>query len=222
MTPERFHKLKSVLHRRQPDLTVLAADVHKPHNISAILRTCDAVGIHRIHAVSPGGELRRHHMAAGGSGAWVGVEHHEDLDAAIASLRQRGWKLLAAHPNRDAKDFRTIDYTQKTGIVLGSELDGLPDAAVEGADEIIALPIEGMVESLNVSVAAAVILYEAQRQRAAAGMYDRSRISDDERETVLFEWCYPEIAARCRTRGLPYPELSDNGQMTSNPLAAEL
>ena len=222
MTPERFHKLKSVLYRRQPDLTVLAADVHKPHNISAIVRTCDAVGIHGIHAVSPGGELRRHHMAAGGSGAWVGIEHHDNLNAAIATLREQGWKLLAAHPGQDAHDFRSIDYTLKTAIVLGSELDGLTAEAVEAVDEVVALPIEGMVESLNVSVAAAVILYEAQRQRANAGMYDQTRLSAAERETILFEWCYPEIAARCRSRKLPYPELSDDGQMTRNPLAADL
>ena len=222
MTPERFHKLKSVLHRRQPDLTVLAADVHKPHNISAIVRTCDAVGIHRIHAVSPGGELRRHHMAAGGSGAWVDIEHHDHLDAAVAALREQGWKLLAAHPSQQARDFRAIDYTLRTAIILGSELDGLTTEAVESADEVISLPIVGMVESLNVSVAAAVILYEAQRQRANSGMYDQSRMDAQERETILFEWCYPEIAARCRSRELPYPELSEDGQMTSNPLAAEL
>ena len=73
---------------------------------------------------------------------------------------------------------------------------------------------------LAIGVAAAIILYEAQRQRANAGMYNQSRLGSVEKETVLFEWCYPEIAARCRSRGLPYPGLSDDGQMTSNPLAA--
>ncbi|HEY5622339.1 MAG TPA: tRNA (guanosine(18)-2'-O)-methyltransferase TrmH [Gammaproteobacteria bacterium] len=222
MTPERFSKLKHVLSRRQPDLSILATDVHKPHNISAILRTCDAVGIHRIHAVSTGGEMRRHHMCAGGAGAWVDIEFHPDIGTATETLHAEGWTLLAAHPEAKARDYREIDYTRKVAIMLGSELDGLDPDAVAQADEVIALPIEGMVASLNVSVAAAVILYEAQRQRSAAGLYEVSRLDKDEFDRVLFEWSYPEIAARCLARGIPYPGLNEEGELESNPLAAEL
>jgi tRNA (guanosine-2'-O-)-methyltransferase len=222
MTPERFHKLKSVLTQRQPDLTVLTADVHKSHNISAVLRTCDATGVYRMHAISPGGELRRHHMIAGGSGGWVDVKIHPGLDEAVQSLRNDHWRLLAAHPSETARDYRDIDYTAKVAIILGSELDGLSAGAVGAADEIIALPLEGMVASLNVSVAAAVILYEAQRQRRSAGLYNESRLSRDEFDRVLFEWAYPEIADRCRSRGLPFPELTDDGEMKRNPLVTPL
>ena len=222
MTPERFSKLKAVLSRRQPDLSILAADVHKPHNISAILRTCDAVGVHQIHAVSTTGEMRRHHMSAGGSGNWVEIEFFPDITTATASLRESGWKLLAAHPGPDARDYREIDYQEQVAIVLGSELNGLEPEAVEQADEVISLPIHGMVASLNVSVAAAVILYEAQRQRSEAGLYDSSRLNKEEYDRILFEWSYPDIAERCRTRDIPYPELTENGELENNPLAVEL
>lgn len=218
MTPERFRKLKQVLLRRQPDLTVLAADVHKPHNISAIFRTCDAVGIHRVHAISPGGEFHHHRMASGGSRHWVGLELFPDIGAAVTALRDDGWKLVAAHPHEQACDFRDVDYTQKTALVLGSELEGLGRSAVEAADEIVTIPIHGMVESLNVSVAAALVLYEAQRQRAAAGMYDESRLQAKEFDRLLFEWAYPRVASRLRRRGQPYPKIGSDGELTVNPL----
>ncbi len=218
MTPERFQKLKEVLARRQPDLTVLAADVHKPHNISAIVRTCDAVGIHDVHAVSPSGEFRHHRMASGGSRHWVGLTLHETLTGAISTLRGSGWHLVAAHPDDAARDFREIDYTRKTAIVLGSELEGLKQEAIDAADETIKVPMAGMVESLNVSVAAALILYEAQRQRNDANMYDASRLDTETFERTLFEWAYPEIAERLQRLGQAYPALSEDGELLSNPL----
>jgi len=220
MTPERFAKLKHVLARRQPDLTVLAADVHKPHNVSAIVRTCDAVGIHRVHAVSPRGEFRHHRMATGGSRHWVELRLHASFGAAARSLRTDGWQLVAAHPHEDARDFRDVDYTQKTAIVLGSELLGLEQKAIESADHIVTIPMQGMVESLNVSVAAALILYEAQRQRAAAGLYAESRLNKAEFDRKLFEWAYPRIAARLRELDIPYPALSESGELLDNPLRA--
>jgi len=218
MTPERFEKLKRVLLRRQPDLTVLAADVHKPHNISAIVRTCDSVGIHELHAVSPDGGFHHHRMATGGSRHWVGMRIHRDIDAAIGALHGSGWQLVAAHPHDRARDFREVDYTQKTAIVLGSELVGLDKRAIAAADRIVTIPMQGMTESLNVSVAAALILYEAQRQRAEAGMYDDSRLAAGEIEKELFEWAYPRIAARLRKLGREYPAISSTGELLSNPL----
>ena len=218
MTPERFEKLKAVLNRRQPDLTVLADDVHKSHNIAAVLRTCDAVGIYRVHAVSPRGEMRRHHMVSGGSKRWVDMVIHAEVSQAVKALRKEGWQLIAAHPGEDSQDYRDVDYTNKLAVLLGAELGGLTPYLVEVADKTVAIPMEGMVASLNVSVAAALILYEAQRQRRAAGLYQSSRLEEDEYKTTLFEWAYPEIAERCRKRGISYPELKEDGSLVENPL----
>ncbi len=219
MTPERFAKLKQALARRQPDLTVLADGVHKPHNVSAILRTCDAVGIHRLHAISPDGTIRRHHMMAGGSRRWVEVVTHSSVADAATGLGTNGWQLAAAHAEHGARDYRDVDYTGKIAIILGAELYGPSEQALDQADFCIRIPMHGLVESLNVSVAAAVILFEAERQRREAGLYDRSRLDPKEFESTLFEWAYPDIARRCRARDLPYPPLADDGALLGNPLA---
>ncbi len=219
MTPERFAKLRRALERRQPDLTVLADAVHKPHNVSAILRTCDAVGIHRLHAVSPEGPIRRHHMMAGGSKRWVEIVTHASVADAATGLRADGWQLAAAHAERGARDYRDIDYTKKIAIILGAELYGPSEQALSQADFSIRIPMHGLVESLNVSVAAAVILFEAERQRREAGLYDQPRLDTQEFDRTLFEWAYPDIARRCRAKDLPYPPLADDGALLENPLA---
>lgn len=219
MTPARFEKLKSRLARRQPDLTVLAENVHKSHNIAAILRTADAVGIPRIHAVSETDEFRRHHLITGGSAKWVDVTLHDDIDTACKSLHGEGFRIVGAHPDPDAHDYRETDYTGKVAILMGAELDGMTTRALELADECVSIPMEGMVASLNVSVAAALILYEARRQRASNGMYDECRLPREVYTRTLFEWTYPQVAELCRLRGLPYPPLADDGRLLENPLA---
>jgi tRNA (guanosine-2'-O-)-methyltransferase len=221
MTPERFAKLKRTLLRRQPDLTVVADSVNKSHNVSAILRSADAVGIHRLHAISTSGAMRRHHMIAGGAKRWVDVVLHPSIEAALAALRADGWRLVAAHGGpHGSRDFRDVDYTQKVAILLGAELVGLSSAAIEQADVHVAIPMHGLGASLNVSVAAAVILFEAERQRAAAGLYERCRIEPADYERTLFEWCYPDVAERCRAHGIAYPALTEDGMLTANPLLA--
>jgi tRNA (guanosine-2'-O-)-methyltransferase len=218
MTPERFAKLREALSRRQPDLTVLADGVNKTHNISAILRTADAVGIPRIHAISDNDTLRRHHMIAGGAKQWVEVVLHRSIEAALDVLAQERWRLVAAHPGPTARDFREVDYTGKTAIVIGAELRGLSAAAVEAAQVHVRIPMRGLGTSVNVSVAAAVILFEAERQRRAAGLYERSRLEPNEFERTLFEWSYPDIAQLRRNRGKPYPKLTADGYLASNSL----
>lgn len=217
MTPRRFRKIRAALERRQPDLTVCMDNVHKDHNLSAVMRSADAIGILEVHAVSAGGEVKRHHMMSGGSRKWVGVRRHPDVHTAAEKLRASGHRLVAAHQSERSVDFRKLDYTHPTALLLGSELYGVSADGAELADEHVAIPMAGMVASLNVSVAAAVILYEIQRQREAAGLYERCRLDAERYERLLFEWCYPEIARHCRRRGHPYPPLDENGNLQENP-----
>ncbi len=218
MTPERFQRLTQVLERRQPDLTVLAEDVHKTHNIAALLRTCDAVGIPAMHVVSPGGEFRRHHMVSGGSRKWVQTHIHADVDAAILELKVHKFQIIAADISPNSEDYRALDYTGPTALLLGSERDGLSAHARSLADQHARVPMRGLVSSLNVSVAAALILFEAARQREQAGMYRQRRLDGETFARTLFEWCYPDVARRCRDKSLPYPDLSGDGFMLDNPL----
>lgn len=216
MTPERFAKLQHALDRRQPDLTVFMDSVNKPHNFSAIVRTADAVGIQRLHAASAGDTLR-HHLMADGTKHWVAVTLHRSTKAALAALRAEGWRLVAAHGGDKTRDYREVDYTAKVALMVGAELVGLSDAAIAAADDHIAIPMHGLGASLNVSVAVGVILAEAERQRLAAGFYAHSRLTPVERERTLFEWSYPDIAERCRQHGRPYPPLTADGKLASNP-----
>jgi tRNA (guanosine-2'-O-)-methyltransferase len=213
MLPARFHRLKSVLERRQPDLTVLMERVNKPHNFSAILRNCDAVGVLEAHAVPPRGGLPVHHETSAGTSRWVPVRRHPDARVAAEALKAEGFVLVAAHPAEAARDYREVDFTRPTALVLGAELHGVSDEALEVVDESVVIPMAGMVRSLNVSVAAALLLYEAWRQRDAAGMYDRSRLPEDRFDRILFEWAYPDFARGFRERGLPYPALGEEGEI---------
>ncbi len=213
MIPERFAKLVQILDRRQTDLTVLLDGVHKPHNFSAILRTCDAVGILHAHVVPPPGGLPVNTHAAQGSQKWVKVHRHRTLDQAVDVLKGQNTQILAAHLDESTVDFREIDYTRPTAILLGTERYGVSKAGLAVADQLISVPMMGMVQSLNVSVACALILYEAQRQRSQANLYGQVSVHGEERAKLLFEWAYPKLARMCRDRKHPYPELDAEGNI---------
>jgi len=208
MTPERFKKLRSTLDKRQPDLTLLAEQIHKPRNIAALVRTGDAVGMHRLHMVWPWDEHRPYSGTAMGSDRWVNVERHGSMAEGIASLKNSGHKIYAAHLSDEAVDFRDIDYTEPCAILVGNEKKGVSDQAAAAVDGHIIVPMMGMVESFNVSVAAAIILSEAQRQRALKGMYDRPRLGDQEYWLTFFRLAHPTVAQYCDQRGLDYPPVN--------------
>ena len=213
MTPERYRRLKAVLDKRQPDLTVLMENVHKPHNFSAILRTADAVGVYEAHAVHPTGGVPTFHDTSGGSEKWVYLRVHPTIEEAMAQLKARGFTVYAANLSERAVDYREVDYTRPAAVLLGAEKWGVSARAAELADADVIIPMMGMVQSLNVSVAAAVILFEAQRQRLAAGLYDRPRLDPETYRRTLFEWGYPREAAVLRRGGTLYPELDDEGRI---------
>ena len=211
MNPERFQRLAQALSRRQPDLTVLMERVHKSHNLSAILRNCDAVGVFAAHAIPPEEGLQIHFHTSAGTAKWVRLVRHRTIQAAIEELKGRGFRVVAAHPGPEAVDFREVDFTVPTALMMGAELLGLSDEALALSDLQVSIPMVGMGRSFNVSVATALLLFEAFRQREAAGMYDESRIDPEDLERILFEWAYPRIARYCRDRGTPYPPLGEDG-----------
>lgn len=213
MIPRRHKRIKQVLNQRQPDLTVLMEDVHKPHNLSAIIRTCDAVGILEVHAVNRHCDTLTYSQVAQGSEKWVGLNFHPDIKTAIKHLQQNNHQVYAAHLSHAAIDYREIDYTQPTAILLGTEKWGVTDYAADLVDGHLIIPMQGMVQSLNVSVANAVILFEAQRQRLQAGLYDQVRLATETYQKKVFEWGYPDIAAMCQREGKPYPPLGQEGEI---------
>lgn len=188
--------MRDVLSRRQPDLTVIAEHVHKPHNLSAVLRSCDAVGIGTVHAVKPTGGVPTYSATSASAEKWVEVLVHGDVSGAVAAVRRWGARVYAAHLSPAAVDYREVDYTVPCALLLGNEKDGVSPEAAALADEHVVIPMLGMVQSLNVSVAAAVILFEAQRQRRQAGMYDQPRLSPAATREYALRWLSAADAAQ--------------------------
>lgn len=196
MTPERKQRIVDTACRRQHDLTVFMERVHKPHNLAAVLRTCDAVGILHAHAVPGQHGLPALNNTAQGAQRWVGLTRHADTATGLGELRKAGFTCCAAHFSERAVDFRSIDYTRPTAIVLGTEKFGVSEEALALCDREIIIPMHGMTQSLNVSVACALILYEAERQRAAAGMYDGHDPEASPWKELVERWVQRDLARR--------------------------
>jgi tRNA (guanosine-2'-O-)-methyltransferase len=156
--------------------------------------------------------------SAAGSNSWVNVKTHRSITDAVAYMKSQGMQILATHLSDRAVDFREVDYTRPTCILLGQEKSGITAEALALADQDIIIPMIGMVQSLNVSVASALILYEAQRQRQNAGMYRRehSALDEEEQQRLLFEGGYPVLANVAKRKGLPRPRIDDCGEVVAD------
>jgi len=223
VTLRRFNKIKACLEKRQPDLTVLTDNVHKPHNVSAIMRTCDAVGVHEFHVAMRADEsFRARSGIAMGSDKWLDLHLYDGIEHPIEQLQKRDFKVVAVHKSERSRDFRDFDYCQPTAILFGAELFGVSETAAGLADSHVSIPMLGMVESYNVSVAAAIVLLEAQRQRVLAGSYDQRRLSDNEYNRTLYKWYRPVEAKFCDDKGIEYPPIDENGELLDPAQFAEL
>jgi tRNA (guanosine-2'-O-)-methyltransferase len=188
-TEKRKNKIISVLKARQNSLSVVLENIHDPHNVSAIFRTCDAVGVPKISLVYDLDQFPKIGKKSSASALkWVEKEKYKSIKECYDSLRENGFKIYASALSESAKNLYELNLTEKVCIVLGNEHRGVSEQAAELADEIFLIPMYGMVQSLNVSVAAAVILYEAMRQRYEKGMYNKSDKNDKELESLIEKW----------------------------------
>ncbi|MET0243446.1 MAG: RNA methyltransferase [Flavitalea sp.] len=192
MTPEREATLMSVLNKRQGDLTVVLENVFDPHNISAVMRTCDAVGVQDIHILTTKMPVHKRWGAKSSSGAfkWLTIHQHTDAVECFAGLRKTYDTILTTHLSGDARDLYSIDFTGRIALVFGNEHSGVSDEIRDMADGNFIIPQVGIIQSLNISVAAAVCLYEAQRQKKLAGHYDSRTLDDVRSKALLKEWRY--------------------------------
>lgn len=188
-TEKRLEKMERALRRRQPDLTVVAENIHDPHNVSAMMRSCEAVGIPRMHFLYTDEELPRiGKKSSASSNKWVKHSTYTSVVECYAELRRLGFRIYATRLDADAALLYDLDLTKPSAFVFGNEHRGVSDDAARGADERVTIPMMGMIQSLNVSVACAVTIFEAHRQRMRAGMYDRSHYKEDELRRLLDEW----------------------------------
>ena len=170
-----------------------------------------------MHAVIDDKDYKAFRGTAMGSHSWVAVRRHRDIAALITGLQGDGYQVLAAHLDADSVDYRQPDYTRPTAILLGAEKRGVSAEACALADAHITIPMMGMVQSYNVSVAAGIILSEAQYQRDQQGLYDRPRLDEQTYRQTLFEWAHPQVRDFCRENGLEYPALREQDGEIAEP-----
>ena len=189
ITERRLARMRGTLARRQPDLAVVVENIHDAHNVSAMLRSCDAVGAATAHLVYTVEEAP---VIAGGVSAsaqrWLDLRRHDSIEACYTVLRRDGLRIYATTLGEFSHDLYDLDLTKPVAFVFGNEVRGVSTEAAAAADGTVFIPMMGMVESLNVSVACAVALYEALRQRKQAGRYDRQTWAGEEIDSRLRAW----------------------------------
>jgi len=191
---KRLKRLKEVLQKRQKDLIVFADNVKNEHNFSAIVRTCDAVGVLYLYYYhAEGKKAKISEGVTQGSHKWLFIEKVDNPVQKLKEFKSKGFQIVATWLSEDSIDFREVDYTKPTVIVVGNELQGVSPWVLEIADKKIVIPMYGMAQSLNVSVATGIILYEAQKQREEKGLYDKPSLAEEEIQRILKKWAYDDI-----------------------------
>ncbi|WP_341837634.1 RNA methyltransferase [Chitinophaga pollutisoli] len=193
MTPERKERLLSVINKRQANLTVVLENVEDPHNVSAVLRTCDAVGIQDVYLLTT--KLPRHKKwgvkSSSSAIQWLSVHEFDDTTGLVETLRSRYDKIYTTHLADGAKSLYDIDFTGSVALVFGNEQTGVSEDIRKAADGNFVIPMMGIIKSLNISVAAAVSIYEAMRQKDAAGQYNTPSLPEARRLELLTHWKFP-------------------------------
>lgn len=188
-TEKRREKIISVLSKRQPDLQVVLEEVSIAHNASAVARTCEAVGVLHLHIITPEPEKVVFNEAiTTRAEKWLEIHFHPNTSECLSSLKAQGYKIAVTTLSGQPIPYDEIDYCQPMAIVFGNESEGVSSTALQYADYQIKIPMVGMVQSLNLSVSAAIILYEAFRQRLDRGLYSSSRLAPEQFQELLTRW----------------------------------
>jgi tRNA (guanosine-2'-O-)-methyltransferase len=190
MTPERTEKLQRVLRHRQPNLTLVLENVFDPHNISAVMRTADSVGIQDIYVLNT--KIPRHkkwgEKSSSSAAKWLTVHQYDDTQACFNALRTQGYKVLTTWLGEGSINLYQVDFTQPTAVVFGNEHSGVSDEIRALADGNMMIPQVGIIQSLNISVACAVTIYEAYRQKEKAGNYHAPQLAKHRYDALWEQW----------------------------------
>lgn len=193
ISERRAKKLKEVAARRQPNITVILENVFDTHNIGAVLRSCDSIGIMEVFILYTAGYVERVKLGkrtAAGTRKWVAAHLYNDLEKCMAHVRSKYKNVWATHLSSEAKSLYQLDLTDSVALVFGNEKDGISQALLDKCDGNFIIPQVGMAESLNISVACAVTLYESFRQRKVKGYYDNNKPLNEAEQEDLFQDYY--------------------------------
>lgn len=190
MTPERYNRLTSVLNKRQPDLTVVLENVFDPHNVSAVMRTCDAVGIQDVYILN--NRIPPHkkwgYRSSSTANKWLNIHQYTDAESCFNEIRKKYKNIYTTHLADDSVEIYDLDFTQSIALVFGNETFGVSEEIRKYSNGNFIIPQVGIIKSLNISVACAVTLYEAFRQKKIKGHYLESRMSEAQVTAIKSEW----------------------------------
>ena len=192
LTEERKEVLRRTLASRTHYMRIMTENMFHPQNASAIMRHCEAFGIQQIHTVEDRCRFDPSVNIVRGTQKWVDVEHHDTTKEALEALKSEGYRIVATTPHRCSVTPETFDVTKgKFALVFGTEHAGISDEVIEVADDFLMIPMCGMVESLNVSASAAILIYMlSQRIRQQV---DGWQLSDDEQLKLLTRWTMSSV-----------------------------
>jgi tRNA (guanosine-2'-O-)-methyltransferase len=189
-TPKRLEKLTKVLQKRQPNLTIILENINDKHNLAACLRSCDAVGVSDVYILYHGEQPIRKlgKNAAASATKWLNIHRYNDVDKCFTDIRSKGLKIFTTALGEKSVSLYDLDLTEGVALCFGNEHAGVSAEALALADGNFNIPQAGMIQSLNISVACAVSLYEAYRQRNDAKFYDSLQYSESEFNQELENW----------------------------------
>ena len=185
--PERFATLSRAVASRTKYMTLLAENMFHPQNASALVRHCEAFGIQTLHTVQTLCRFNPNVDIVRGTDKWIDIHHHASTAEALQHLKSNGYRIVATTPHHQSCTPESFDVgAGKFAIIMGTEKTGISDEVMAAADEFLRIPMCGMVESLNVSACAAIIVYMlSERMRAEVADW---QMTDDEQTLTLHKW----------------------------------
>ena len=192
MTEERFALFEQTLSMRTTYLTILTENTFHPHNAAALIRHCEAFGVQRMHTIETRCQFDPSQNISRGSDRWLNLVRHSSTSEALSALKAEGYRLVATTPHRESCTPETFDVKKgKFALIFGTEHAGISDEAMAAADEYLRIPMCGMVESLNVSASAAILIYQLT-QRIRQQVSDWA-LTEEERVRLMYAWTHLSV-----------------------------
>lgn len=194
----RWKRINEVLDQRTDHISVVLEDIYQPHNASAVLRSCDGFGIQDVHVIENNNEFDASSQITIGADQWLTINRynkpkHDNVSDCFNLLRQKGYQIVATTPHEDDSNLNDLDISRPTALVFGTELDGVTAQVMDQADSFVKIPMSGFSESFNISVSAAICLYDTSTRLRNSDI--DWKLTSKKREELLLEWVKKSIKA---------------------------
>lgn len=200
ISEDRWNRINEVLDKRTEHITVVLEDIYQPHNASAVLRSCDGFGIQNVHVIENNNVFDASSEVTIGADQWLSLHRYknpgsDNVSECFDTLREKGYQIVATTPHENDHNLEELDISKPTALVFGTELDGVTDQVMEQADTFVKIPMSGFSESFNISVSAAICLYDTSTRLRRSVPRSEWTLSENRREELLLEWVKKSIKA---------------------------